>query len=326
MRNHNILITSAGSVNAVNVIQALKKELGWQKHYPKDVEQILMRLIGVDADPLAAGIFLADKGHVVPKVDDPKFIPELLKICKKERVKIVIPISSYELPIIAKNKNRFDKIGVKMAISESHVYKRTEDKLETALLFEMLDIPTPKIYLNEVKFPAIVKPITGSGSKGIHKVNNEKELNFYRNENTIVQEFIKGQEYTIDGLCDLNGDMLYALPRKRLDVKCGMCIKAETEYNQEMIDYSRKIVEGIGLIGAFNIQCIKCIKNDKLYFIEINNRFGSGGLPLAVAVGLNIPYDIIKLLLNKKVSVFRDKKPWLYKGTMIRYNMSIIRR
>jgi len=320
---YNILITSGGSVNAVNVIQALRQELKWQKNYPKDTDQIPMRLITADADPLSSGLFLADKGYVIPKADDPKFIPELLKICKKEKVKILIPISDYELFIIAKNKKRFENIGVKMAVSKPSVYAFTENKLKVHQWFNENDIPCPKI---TEQLPVIVKPMIGSGSKDVYKAETKRELDYYKEKVDFyfIQKFIKGQEYTIDGLCDLKGKMLYALPRKRLEVKGGMCVKAETEYNEEMVEYARKISEGLGLVGAFNIQVIK---NKKLYFIEVNNRFGSGGLPATIGAGLNIPFDIIRLLLNKKVPRFRTERPWIYNNiTMIRYSNAIIKR
>jgi len=335
----NILITSAGSTNGVNVIKALQKEIDWQKKWDKDVNpkyRVDMNLITADADHLASGLYMTEKHYVIPRADDKKFIPALLKICKKEKVDILLPILSYELPVIAKNKKKFAEIGVKMAVSKYEVYRKTENKVETNSFFKKNNVPHPKTYIeywnnftsykHKLKFPAIIKPIKDtSGSKNVHKINDKAELDFYRKRvpESIVQEYIEGQEYTIDGLCNLRGKMLYALPRKRLEVRDGMAVKGITAYDKKLIDYTRRIVEGLKLVGAFNVQCIK--RGQKIWFIEVNNRFGSGGLPLAVGAGLNIPMDIVRMLSGKKVPPFRDKKPWIYdKIIMTRYQDAII--
>lgn len=315
-----ILITSCGSTNGINVIKALQKEIDWQKEWK--LNEIKLELIGVDADKLASGFHFVKRGYVVPKASNRKFIPELLRICIKEKVRILFPILSYEIPVIIRNRKKFDKLGVKMAVSDYKTYKLTENKIETNKFFDRIGIPYPK---ETNKFPLIIKPIKDtSGSKNVHKVENDIELKFYKYKcpDSFTQEFVKGQEYTIDGLCDLNGEMVYALPRKRLEVRDGMAVKSITEYNEKLIEYTRKIVEGLGLVGAFNIQCIK---NSKIYFIEVNNRFGSGGLPLMVGANLNIPMDIIRMLLNKKIPEFRYKRFWIYdKIKMSRYQDAII--
>lgn len=312
----------------MNVIKAIQKELEWQQKYKDDINpdyKIDVELVGIDADPLSAGFHMIEKSYIVPMANDEKFIPELLEICKKEKIDILIPILSYEIPIITENRNKFEKIGVKMALSDCDVYKATENKIKTNELFDRLKIPYPEVYNDEIKFPAIIKPLKDtSGAKNVHKVETQEELDFYKKKvpDSFIQEFVEGQEYTIDGLCDLKGKMLYALPRKRLTIKFGMAVKSITEYNQELIDYTRKIVEGFGIVGAFNIQCIK---NNKIWFIEVNNRFPSGGLPLVVGANLNIPVDIIRMLSGKKVPPFRDQRPWIYdKMVMIRFQDAVI--
>ena len=117
----NICITSAGSINGVNVIKALQKEIEWQKEWGKNISKeyrIKLNLVAVDADKLGAGLYMVDRDYVVPKADNKKFIPELLKICKKEKIDVLLPILSYEIPVIIKNKKRFENIGVKMAVSD----------------------------------------------------------------------------------------------------------------------------------------------------------------------------------------------------------------
>ena len=298
-----ILITSAGSTNGVNVIKALQNQ-----------REIKLSLITADADPLAAGLYLADRYYLTPKADAPNFIPTVLKICKKEKIRIIIPTFSFELPIFAKNKEVFKKNGIKMAISDYKTFLATENKVKTNEYFEKWKIPFPKVYTKEdvkrkkIKFPVIIKPIEASGSKGVIKIDNREGLVLYKDffKKNIIQEYVKGDEYTVDGICDLNGKMISASPRIRLETKGGLATKSITKFNRQISDYTKKIVEGFNIIGPFNAQCFK--KGKIIKFIEVNSRFPSGGLPLTVKAGLNIPLIIIKFLLGKKIEKPRIKE------------------
>ena len=173
-----ILITSAGSTNAINVIKALRSQ-----------KEIKLSLITADTNPLAAGFSFSDKYYQTPRSDKPNFISVILKICKKEKIKIVIPTFSSELPIFARNKELLIREGVKMAISSYDSFLITEDKIKTNEYFEKWGIPSPKIYKDEeiknkkVRFPVIIKPINKSGSKGAIKVKNWEELSFFEKFN-----------------------------------------------------------------------------------------------------------------------------------------------
>ncbi len=337
----NVLVTSAGSVNGVNVIRALQYENKWQQNLAKDISpkyKILTRIISTDVDILAPGLYMAEKGYLTPKIGDKNYIPKLIKICREEKIDVLIPILSKELPLVAKMKEEFQKIGVKLAVSNYKLYQKTENKLETNKFFSKINVPYPKTYIigkkeqcsaeRKIKFPAIIKPLKNtSGAKDVYKITDKEDLNFYKKKikEYIVQEYIAGQEYTIDGLSDLEGKMIYCLPRKRLEVRNGMAIKSITEINQTIMAYTKKIVEGLKLVGPFNVQCIK--KGRKLFFIEINNRFGSGGLPLAVGAGLNIPLDLIRMLMGKEIPSFRKNKLWIYDNIMMtRFQDALILR
>jgi len=301
-KNIKVLITAAGSTNGVNVIKALK-----------DQKELFFSIIAADTNPLATGFHMVDKYYVVPKVDALEFIPTILKICKKEKIEIIIPTFSDEFTIFAKNKEIFDKQAIKMAISSYETYLMTENKIKTSEYFQKWEIPSPKLYTEEeikskkIKFPVIIKPIKASGSKGVTKINNWEELNFFKNylKKSIIQEYVKGDEYTIDGLCDLKGKMIAASPRIRLETKGGLAVKSITVKNSLMVGFTKKIVENFKIIGPFNVQCFKN-KND-IKFIEVNTRFPSGGLPLTVKAGLNIPLILIQLLLGEKIKKSKIK-------------------
>lgn len=72
-------------------------------------------------------------------------------------------------------------------------------------------------------YPCFIKPKDGSSSIDAYKVENEEELYSFaeRVADYIVQPFIEGREYTVDILCDFEGNPIYVTPRERLAVRSG---------------------------------------------------------------------------------------------------------
>lgn len=291
----NCLVTSAGSTNGVNIIRALGGH----------------RIVAVDCDELSAGLYMSDVWFVVPKATDPRYKEVMIDVCRREEIGIIFPSFSEEIKVL----NRIVELSNKLVISPPGIYEITENKIFTKAFLRNIDILTPSQY--PVKYPMIVKPIIGTGSKDTVKVNNELELSFYLGKDMFYEEFIDGIEYTIDGVSDFNGNMVCCLPRIRLEKKGGLATKCVTEHNIELEQLSKRIVEAMKLVGVWNIQCIK--RDNKYYFIDVNNRFPSGGMPLATASGMNIPKILIDILKGRKVT-----PNLVYGKTMIRYWDSVI--
>ncbi len=141
----------------------------------------------------------------------------------------------------------------------------------------------------------------------------------------IIQEFIKGKEYTIDVLCDLKGEIISVVPRERIEVRSGEVSKSRTVINKKIIkatiDLVNKLKQYIEeykiyckitsenfnalqlekdegtVIGPLTIQCI-VTKDNEIKFIEINPRFG-GGVPLSFEAGIDYG-KYFKCMVDKK--------------------------
>jgi len=291
----NVLVTSAGSTNGVNIIKALDKKV---------------RITAVDCDELAAGLYMSDAWFVVPKSTDDKYIEVLTEIVLKDKIDVIFPAHSNEIKKLI-NSN----LSNLLVISPIKAYEITENKIMCKAFLNNIDIPTPKQYYD--KFPMIVKPIVGTGSKNTVKVNDKKELDFYLKKDMFYEEFIEGVEYTVIGISDFDKKMVCALPTIRLKTRGGMAVRSMSEDNPELVSIVKKVAENMKLAGVWNMQCIR--KNNKYYFIDINNRFPAGSMPLATASGMNIPLILINILSGNKVT-----PNLVYDKTMLRYYESII--
>lgn len=297
MNKVNVLVTSAGGASAINVMQALRSQ-----------NEIPVRLIGVDMNATAAGLHLADASYTVPKATESAFIPEVLKICKQEAVDVVVPILSVEMPVFAKRVDEFTCRGIDMLISRPEVIETCNDKWLTYSFFTETGVPTPQTWQpnqfpqkDKLPFPIIIKPNVGSGTRHTYRVENFEQVKALLPlvPSPILQEFIEGQEYTIDLLADRQSNLLAAIPRERVRTSGGKSVVAKTITDPEMLGWVKKIIKQIGLVGAANIQCFR--NGNSLLFTEINARFAAGGLLLAVAAGVNTPLLFLKLALGESV-------------------------
>ena len=141
----------------------------------------------------------------------------------------------------------------------------------------------------------------GVSSKDVFHVNSPDELAsaLARVDEPLVQEMLKGQEYTIDVFCDQSGRALASVPRMRLETRSGISYRGVTIRDEELIEAGLRIAGELGIIGHCNIQCFKDGKAAARFF-EVNPRF-SGSLPLTIRAGLNSPLLTVMLSLGKTI-------------------------
>ncbi|MGB2728975.1 MAG: ATP-grasp domain-containing protein [Halobacteriota archaeon] len=293
----NILITSVS--RKVWLVKAFKEAL---KH-----EGIDGKVISVDVNPLSAGLYVSNKHYLVPSSSDKNFIPTILEICKKEDIKLLIPTRDGELSLFAKNKEKFEKQGTYVMVSNPEVIEICNDKYRFYQFLAANNIPTPKTYLPHqiinfpsAHYPLLVKSRYGSGSKNIFKVENEKELGVFTNyvPDPVIQEFINGKEYTVDLFSDFNGKVLTVVPRERIETFCGESYKGKTVKDTQIIEHAKNLAEKLRTNGHITIQCIK--NDNGMNFIEVNPRFGGGAI-LGIKSGANTPLLLLRLILGKRI-------------------------
>lgn len=289
------------------------------------------KVIGTDAGELAPAIYLVDKFYKVKRYNEEGYINQLLDICQKEKIDFLIPLYEKEFSLLCSFRKEFEKLGVFLLLSGSKVIEICNNKCNTYEFFKNNKIPCPKTYTKdsipeEVQFPLIIKPFDGMGSSSVFKVNNKKELEFFLEyvKNPIVQEFISGTEFTVDVLCDFKGKVIFAIPRERIEVRSGEVSKSRTVKNYKVINEVENLCEKLNsvskdefLIGPLTIQCI-LDKDDNLYFIEINPRFG-GGVPLSFEAGGDYVLYLNKMKNGEDIEPIEGFK----EVTMLRYDQAI---
>lgn len=314
----NILFTSSG--RRVSLINKFKEVY--------QLNEITGKIITTDTKNSAPTSFFSDKHIIVPRVNHSKYLENLLTICKQESIQLIIPLIDTELSLLAINREIFEEIGVKVLVSGIKLNEIACDKTKTYEFFTENEISTPSV-LSEVElnnkkyeFPLIIKPCDGSSSNGVTKIHNEKELVFFREyiPNAMVQEFVTGQEYTIDVMLDFQGNIKTIVPRMRIETRAGEVSKGVTKKDKEIIQAVEYLVKSLPEpIGCLTIQCFKKINGD-ITFIEINPRFG-GGIPLSIEAGANFPLWTIECALGERFT--SQDFSWIDNLTMLRFDDAV---
>jgi carbamoyl-phosphate synthase large subunit len=301
----NILVTGAGGPAGVGTIKALDGT-----HF----------VVAVDSNNLAPGLYLANQAYVVPTAHDPKFVPKILEICEKEQVSMVIPTVSEELLPFSRDIDLFEQKGIKIAVSNQNSIEIANDKLRTYNFFKGESV-CPEVYsASNPKFPCVVKPVNSRGSRGFYICQNQDDLKVVLEKNrragyqSVVMELLRGTEYSIYGLSDLNAQPLVCVINKRIRA-LGESKVAKIVLSPELEDLANDIALKLKLVGPWNVQLMGY--NCFFKLVEVNPRV-AGSLSLVVASGLKFVDLLIKIFNGEKI----EPKELQFKPGLImtRYN------
>lgn len=295
--NINILILSSGTRN--KIVQYFKSELNGSG-----------KVVAADSSELAPALYEADKFYIVPRIDEVGYLDRILKICKENQIKAVFSLIDPELTILAKNKERFLEIGTIPIVSNYNVVEMCFDKFEMFNFLIENQFPTILSYIEKkefykdikngkINYPVFVKPVTGSASFNITKVNSKEEIEilFNKYDNLMIQEYMSGKEYGIDVYIDMiSKEPVGIFMKEKIKMRAGETDKSISVKDKRLLKLVKEFVKKAGFKGIIDIDVFKV--NDEYYISEVNPRFG-GGYPHAFECGVNVPRMIINNLKGK---------------------------
>lgn len=301
MKEIHILFTGVG--RRVELVQAFR-----QAALTLNVE---LKLYGADMSGTAPALAYCDYTRRVCAMRDADYIPQLVEICKRDSIQMLIPTIDTDLLVLSENTASFEEIGTKVLISKPDMIAVCRDKNLTADFFESCGLKAPRTVNDCTKyadpFPCFIKPKDGSSSINAFKVNNAEELQVYAEKigDYIVQPFIEGTEYTVDIFCGLEGAPVTVIPRERTAVRSGEVLKTRIEMDEQMISECKRLIDRFQPCGPLTVQLIRQKDTGEDYYIEINPRFG-GGAPLSMKAGARSAEAILKLLQGERAEYHQN--------------------
>lgn len=250
-------------------------------------------VIGTDCSGFAFGSVLVDSFCIVsPAMDRVQFVRDIKRLVERFSVDVILPNVDDELLAFAEEFDRRDVV-----ISPAPTIDICLDKYATWKEFDgVVNLPQTYLYQHyhrwiELVGGVVVKPRRGRGSKDVFILNASWEaakMEFmFKDKDFVVQQWIPGEEYTVDAYCFGEYAMEHLIfPRKRLHTHGGISQVGKTEMNKDVIAAANKVINHLDFHGPINIQFIK--NKDGVFLIEINPRL-SGGIGITYANGANLP-------------------------------------
>ncbi|GHV80074.1 hypothetical protein AGMMS49944_18650 [Spirochaetia bacterium] len=286
-----ILIGSCGGLTGIYLARQYKKD-----NY----------LVGIDNNYKSTGKFFVDDFVIVPSFREKDYIDRVTEILLKYKIDVFIPTHSEEISIVSENKDKIEKIiKGKLLVCDIQTIRIFENKLNAYIEVNKKGIRCPRIIYNDAdikQFPVLLKPKIGSGSCGIIKINTIDEYNLYAsNTSLFFTDYYDWDEYTVDCFFSRNFGLVDYYIRKRIKSIGGAVSITESAMEIDISREIRILENEFAFIGPVNFQFF--YQGGEKIFFDFNLRFASGGLPLAVHSGLNIP----NLLLQESMGIIYDK-------------------
>ncbi len=259
----------------------------------------------------------ADQHFQISTLDE-KAIYELA--IKEEVNLITTACTDQALLTVAKVSER---LGLPCYISYQTALNVTNKEFMKKVFYDN-EIPTSKYFVlkentdlefiyKQLEFPVVVKPCDCNSSKGVIKVNNEKEadsaisqaLSLSRTSTAIIEEFKEGIELSVDVWVDNEGTkVLSASTTSKIKNNDNAFTIYQSKYPVEITEIATlKIKETAAKIAkSFNL--VNCpiliqliVNNDEIYVIEFSARMGGGTKYKLIHEMSNI--DIMKVYTNR---------------------------
>lgn len=268
---------------------------------------IKSNVVAGDCSETAPAIYFADRKAILPRINEDNYIDEIIKVCKREDIRLVIPTIDTDLLLLSEERDRIEsESGAVVLIASTEVISICRDKINTQKFLEENGFKIPKMYSKEeldsggLEFPLFIKPKSGSSSINTFKVNNLEELATYRSliKEPIVQDFLEGKEFTVDVFLDFDGNLITVVPRLRMATRSGEISKGKIIKDREIIEDIKRLVEVLKPIGHITVQLMKT--NKGIEYIEINPRFG-GGAPMSIQSGADSCANLYRLLMGESL-------------------------
>lgn len=290
----NILIGSNGGLTGVYLAKQLR-------NYD---ERII--LFGSDSSKYSVGRFFVDHQLHLPPANNAEFINRLIALLNENKIDVYLPTHSNEIRVIAKNEETVrSRTKTKFVVCPNETFLELENKAIANQKLTEIGIPVPRIITDYgTDYPIIMKKKMGSGSSGTIIIDNREIHKAYKESKPEVDfyELIKGTEYTVDCMFTLQGSLIGYNQRERVKT-IGGAVSITRNCNDISIRPWLEMLSKRWIFrGCVNFQYI--VRDGIPYFIDINLRYPSGGLPLSVASGLDIPKMTIDLLLGRHVSSY----------------------
>ncbi len=219
------------------------------------------------------------------------------------------------------------QLGVNIIGTSQDAIDRAENRDAFEKLLSSLSIPQPKgkavtnieaglQAAEEIGYPVLVRPSFVLGGRAMQIVAKPEQLRQYlktaveidEDKPVLVDKYIRGKEVEVDAICDGVDVFIPGIMElvERTGVHSGDSISVYPPFSisehvkETIIDYTKRLGLGIGIIGLYNIQFI-VDEHDDVYIIEVNPRSSRTVPFLSKATGFPLADIATLVILGKRL-------------------------
>lgn len=324
----SVLVTGAGAIIGQGIIKGLRKS------------KYSVRIVGVDRSDRSPGPYLCDAFHQKPpcEEDTPDYIAFWRNVLKKEHVDIIMPGLEVDMFFFDAQRQLVRELGVAIAINRQELIALSDDKWQ--LGEQLVDAGLPRIpssipenweqAVSELGAPPLLlKPRSGNGSRGIAKLYDERDFDYWRmksGNNWMLQRIVgdDSNEFTVGVFGFGDGESVAPIILRRRLSGTGNTLEARVAYDSVIGETTQRLTGYFKPLGPTNYQFRK--EDNIAYLLEINPRFSSSN-SLRTAFGFNEPemaIDYFKFGKIPMMPVIKEGAAWRYSEDFVQYVSNIV--
>ena len=309
MRKKKVLITGIGGNTAQGVARSLLE-------FPDEFE-----LIGTDCDRYNVhfGLLYAKRVYLVPRADNPNYIPAIRKIVEREGIDVIIPSPDPEVLEISRHK---DEVGAATLLPDSKVVEISQDKWETYLATKDKGYFVDTILIedeNSIKraferfgSPLWIRKRKGAGGGRCFVAHNVEQAKFWVEYWNGYGVFIAAKKLIgrnlswiglfKDGELVTSGGYLrirYFMDRVSPTGVTGNINVGKTIHDDGVNEVAEKMVHALDP-RPNGVYTVDLLGDEELTVTEVNSGRFHMSFYIYTKAGINMPYYYVKLALNER--------------------------
>ena len=255
------------------------------------------------------------------------YIQAVIKICEAEKIDTIFPSWDPQVYVFAKNKERFERMGVLVPTPDYETVIMPLDKYRTIQAAQEVKFPCPRTYLpeseddlrqiaEEAGFPLMIRPRFSSGARGnkvvmnLHDLRDARETVKKNHGMLMVQEFIPGKEK----------QQFYLMVDRKGDCKVAFCPKTHRIYLRYPLNASTacecvpphpyvtratRLAQELGWWGGITVQTKIDFRDGIPKLMEMNPRLGYH-LWFRTETGINEPLISLQIAQGADVQAIEQ--------------------
>ncbi len=311
-RPGKVLVLGQDSRSCLSVVRSLGRK------------NLIVHLAWTSPESLVRHSKYVQQVHEIPvyQADDDAWREALIRLLRTQKYDLVIPCSDPTILPLQYHRSDFETF-TPLALLRDEVFEIVFDKTRLNTLAASLGINLPKSETintlaqvrglsSKLGLPLVLKPASSFRMSNLRRKNHvriadseEEAAQYVANmlpEGAVqAQACFKGIGVGVEVLAD-EGRILLAFQHERVHEPIGgggSSYRKSAPLQSELFEATKILMRALRYTGVGMVEFMYNTQTGRWIFVEINGRFW-GSLPLAIASGVDFPYALYQLLVEKK--------------------------